>query len=339
LAARIRTSPEPGGGAWAQQALWDPEPWVRRQGADALAQRLPEPAARDALRTFVGRADVDAYTRCGAALRLARNGDRETLPDVQAALSRAAEGWEAAPCALAASEMGDPEAGARLDAALREGELPLELAFVAALGASALPDVVASVGVAVDLVEEPLRIPLAAAWMELGAPAGASVLRDALGSDRLDQRLTVIDFLIGSDAAPAGELLRKAASADDSPSRRYAQLVMASHDGALGPVEAAAVDEDRDARMLAMTLTGELLVRAPDLATRAGNRARALLAAGLDDPDDAVRIAAAEALGRVGTLSETDELENTLAAEGAALRLAGACALMDIHARAAASPR
>ena len=269
LAARIRTSPDAGGGAWAQQALWDPTPWVRRQGAGALAARLPEPESREALHAFIRRPEVDAYTRCGAALHLARAGDRETLPAVLAALGRATESWEAAPCALAAGEMGDAAAGARLSVALREGELPLELAFVAALGGSSIDGVAESIGVAVDLVEEPLRIPLAAAWMELGGAAGASLLRDGLLGPDLDQRLTVIDFLVGSPSDVADELLRKAASGEDGSSRRYARLVVAAHTADLGPFEAAAADEDRDVRSLAMALTGELLVRAPTLGGRA----------------------------------------------------------------------
>jgi HEAT repeat protein len=335
LAARIRTSPEEAGGDWAPRALYDPSPWVRRQAADALAARLPEPASLTALQTLVARPDLDAYTRCGAGMHLARAGDTAALPDVQAALARAVEGWEAAPCALAAAAMGAPEAVPRLEDALREGELPLELGFVEDLSGSGLVQVAPAVGEAVGLVEEPLRIPLAAAWMELGGAGGAAALRGALADGLPEDQLTAIDFLVRSESPQATELLKKAAGGD-GPARDYARLALAARSGDLGPAQASAADaEDRDARLLAMALTGELVARLEDPAGRVGRKGRALLVAGLGDPDDAVRVAAARALARVGTPAEAAALEPLLEAEGAAVRVAAAEALLRLRPAAA----
>jgi HEAT repeat protein len=331
LAARIRTSPEAAGGDWAPRALYDPSPWVRRQAALALADRLPEPASLSALQELVARPDLDAYTRCGAGMHLARAGDQSTLPAVTAALDAASEGWEAAPCALTAAAMGSAGAVPRLEQALREGELPLELGFVRDLSGSGLAEVAPAVGEAVGLVEEPLRIPLAAAWMELGGTGGAAALRAALNAGMPEDQLTAVDFLVRSEASPAEELLKKAAGSD-GPARGYARLALAARVGDLGPAQAAAVDvEDRDARLLAMELTGELVSRLDDPGGRVGRKARALLVGGLSDPDDAVRLAAARALARVGTPAEADALEPLLMAEGVALRVAAAEALLRLR--------
>lgn len=331
LAARIRTSSEAAGGDWAPRALYDPSPWVRRQAATALADRLPEPASLSALQALVSRPDLDAYTRCGAGMHLARAGDQSTLPVVTAALEAASEDWEAAPCALAAAAMGSEGAVPLLEKALRGGELPLELGFVADLSGSGLAEVAPAVGEAVGLVEEPLRIPLAAAWMELGGSGGAAELRSALNTGMPEDQLTAVDFLVHSGASSAEELLKKAAGSE-GPARQYARLALAARSGDLGPAQIAAGDaEDRDARILAMQLTGELVARLEDPSGRVARKARALLAGGLADPDDAVRLAAARSLARVGTPAEAAALEPLLMAEGVALRVAAAEALLRLR--------
>ncbi|MEC7947677.1 MAG: HEAT repeat domain-containing protein, partial [Myxococcota bacterium] len=102
--------------------------------------------------------------------------------------------------------------------------------------------------------------------------------------------------------------------------------------GELGPAQMAATDQvDRDARVMAMVLTGELVARLDDPAGRTGRKARGLLVEGLRDPDDAVRLAAARSLGRVGSPTERAALETLLDAEGAALRVAAADALLRIR--------
>ena len=192
-----------------------------------------------------------------------------------------------------------------------------------------------AVGEAVALVEEPLRIPLAAAWMELGGAGGAAALRVALGGMPEDQ-LTALDFIARSAAPPVEDLLRKAAGSD-GPARGYARLALGARQGDLGPAQAAALDlGDRDARLLAMELTGELVLRLDDPAGRVARKARGLLVTGLADPDDAVRLAAAQALALVGTPAEAAALEPLLDAEGAALRVAAAEALLRL--RPAARP-
>ena len=330
LAARIRTSAEPAGGPWGPRAVFDPSPWVRRAGAAALADRLPEEAAAAALRGLVGRSDADAYTRCGAAMHLARAGDATALSAVQAAIDAASGGWEVAPCALAAASMGSPAAVPALEAALEEGELPLELGFVADLASSGLVAVAPAVGTAVGLVEEPLRIPLAGAWMELGGAGGAAVLRTAITEGTVEEQMTALDQVVDSDAPAADDLLQRAAAAD-GPVRAYARLVLAARSGELGPAVAAAEDaDDRDARALAMDAAGLLVARLDDPGARVARKARALLVVGLQDPDDAVRLAAVRSLSRVGTAAEAAALEPLLEAEGATLRVAAAAALLQL---------
>ena len=332
LAARIRMSPEPAGGAWGPRALFDPSPWVRRAAADALARRLPEPDSATALATLVSRPDVDAYTRCGAAMHLARAGDRTTLPDVEAAMARASGGWETAPCALAAAVMGSEAALPVLEASLREGELPLELGFVADLAGSGLTDMAPAVGEAVALVEEPMRIPLAAAWMELGGSGGTALLRDALVDGTLEEQMTVGDFLMHSDSPDALDLLKRA-SGGAEPARSYARMILGARSGDVGAAQSSAVDEaDRDARVIAMMLTGELIARLDDPRSRVARKAHAILLAGLADPDDAVRLAAVRAVTRVGTPEAASSLESLLESEGAVLRVAAAEALLQTDA-------
>lgn len=341
LASRIRTSPEPAAGAWAPRALWDPVPWVRRSAADALATRLPEAASLEALQGFVARPDLDTYTRCGAAMHLARAGETGSLPAVQAALADAAEPWAAAPCALAASAMGDVSAVPRLAEALQAGELPLDLDFVADLGADGPGAVAGDVGAAVELVEEPLRLPLAVAWLELGGAGAAGVLRDALTGPDVQARLTAIDFLVESASPEADPLLRRAADVD-GPGRVYARLALAARGGDAGPIVAAGADVDRDVRALAMRFAGELLGAVDDPGGRSGKKARELLVAGLTDADDVVARSAADALAGHGTTAELAALEPLLEAEGGDLRVAAATAILDIltrQARAAAAQR
>ncbi len=341
LAARIRTSPEPAAGGWAPRALWDPVPWVRREAAAALSSRLPEPASLAALQGFVARPDLDPYTRCGAAMHLARAGDRSVLPAVQAALAAAPEPWAAAPCALAATAMGDAAATAPLAEALQGGELPLDLGFVADLGRDGPASVVGDVGAAVDLVEEPLRLPLAVAWLELGGGGAAGVLRDALGGDDIEARLTALDFLVDAQTPEAEALLARAADLD-GPGRTYARLALAARKGDVGPIEAAAADVDRDVRALAMRFAGDLLGTLGDPGSRAAKKARELLTTGLSDEDDVVAQAAALGLAAHGSTAELAALEALLQAEGGDLRVSAATAILDIltrQARAAAARR
>ena len=169
-----------------------------------------------------------------------------------------------------------------------------------------------AVGEAVALVEEPMRIPLAAAWMELGGSGGTALLRDALVDGTPEEQMTVGDFLMHSDSPDALDLLKRA-SGGAEPARSYARMILGARSGDLGAAQSSAVDEaDRDARVLAMTLTGELISRLDDPRSRVARKAHAILLAGLADPDDAVRLAAVRAVTRVRTPEAASSLESLL---------------------------
>ena len=86
----VKHSEEAGGGPYAARALYDPSPYVKRQGIRALLERWEEAPAQEALRGLVVREDVDAYTRGIAGAGLAGHGDAEVLSVFEAA-------WRSAP--------------------------------------------------------------------------------------------------------------------------------------------------------------------------------------------------------------------------------------------------
>jgi len=151
--------------------------------------------------------------------------------------------------------------------------------------------------------------------------------------------MAALDHVVDSDSPAAEDLLKRAAAAD-GPVREYARVALAARTGDLGPAVAAAEDvDDRDARVLAMDAAGLLIARQVEPGARVARRARALLVAGLQDPDDAVRLAAVRALARVGTVSEAAAIEPLLEAEGSTLRVAAAAALLHLGGSRAAGPR
>lgn len=327
LGQLVRSSPEPAGGAWGQRAAFDPSPWVQREGVEALAHRLPEPASADLLLTLAEREDVEPYTRGLAALVLADQGDRRAAPAMVGCME-AGQGWRAVPCALAAARYQEPEGEARLRAALAEEELPLDLDFVAALGASGLDFLVPELQAAHSWVEEPLRVPVAAALFELDPGAGAPLLRGHLGDPEVEVRLEALDFLRLSEQPEAAELLSRAAQ-DGEVVGTYARLIEVAR-GSRGPelALAALAEPDREVRSWAVWALGEAASREW---TRRDRKVlgEALLDAATDE-DVVVVLAAARALGATGAPEELAALEGLLDNEFPQVRLEAGIRLLQL---------
>lgn len=330
LGQLVRSSPEPAGGAWGQRAAFDPSPWVQREGVEALAARLPEAESAELLLALASRPEVEPYTRGLAALELADQGDRRASPAMVRCMEERT-GWRALPCALAAARFQEPAGEARLREALSEEELPLDLDFVAALGGSGLMFVGPELLAAHTWVEEPLRVPVAAALFELSPGEGAPLLRGHLVDPDVEIRLEALDFLRESRQPEAAELLARAAQADDAAGS-YARLIeVARGTRAHGLALAALVSPDREVRSWAAWALGE----APGTEwTRRDRKAvsDALLAAAADD-EVIVVLAAARALGTTGEAAELAALDGLLDSEFAQVRLEAGIRLLQLAGR------
>jgi hypothetical protein len=334
LALLILTSTEPGGGAWGPRALWDPSPWVEKRGVDALSTRIGEPETRALLAGLATRATADPYARGAAAFRLALAGDLTVLPAIQEAYRAEGRPWRAAPLALAAAVMGDVEALAVLERALREGELPLELGFVADLGRSRLTALVPALIEATDKVEEPLVLPLAAALVELGSAHGESLFHDALSSPDPERRLEALDFLVELHAHAVPGLLRRAAHGAPDLVQKYAAFaLLVQGEGSVVDVTAAAVeDPDRETRALAVHCLGLASVAGAPLHARDQKLAHRALRQALQDPEDVVLTEALQALARSGDPEDLAIIGALLDADALALQVEAAGAVLTIRA-------
>jgi hypothetical protein len=309
LGCLIRSAPEPGAGTWTPRALWDPSPFVQRAALDALAGRMVEPETRLAVAGIAARSDADPYVRGFAGGILADSGER--VASISEAWRQAGAPWQAAPLALAAARMGDPEAPAAVARALAEGEFPLEVTFFLAIGHSGLEDLVPSLEEAAATVEEDLVLPVAAALVGLGASTGEVLFRQALGGPE-ERRMEALDFLADLDLDVARDLVR-GATEGDGPAARYARLVLVGWgEMPLEEAMAAATDPDREIRALAVRAIGRALGARP---ARAEGRAQPALADALGDPEPIVRLEAIRALGRVSRPGDRDRLRPFLAPE------------------------
>lgn len=334
LALLVRFSDAPGGGDWTPRGLGDPSPWVRRATLEALASRGEEAAALRHLAELAALTGADSYLRCAAGLRLAQGGHTGSLAAIQAAEAAESESWRAAPCALAAAALGDPGAEARLATMLAEGDLPLDIAFIDDVGRSGLTGLIPGLEEAADLVEEPLRPAIGAALMRLGASRGEAILREGLDAPMAEAQLESLDYLAALSIPAAEALLKKAAGAARPEVRTYARLILlARGEGSLATAEEAAISDNRELRAMALRLLGAALSDTGQGADRKATRtAQKLLEAGLQDPDDPVREAAAEGLAALASPVGTPALEATLADDNARVRVEAAGALLAIAA-------
>jgi len=333
MALSILIGLEPGGGDWAERALWDPSVWVRRAAIDALAQRLPEPQSRVALVEFVEREGMDHYSRCAAAVNLARAGDFATLSRVQQAYQDAAEPWLAAPCALAAAQMGDAVAIDVLSGVLVEGELPLELGFGSDIGASELEELIPHMLVAIEMVEPSMEIALAAALVQLDDKRGRVRLERLLGSASEELQLEVIETIAVIPSETVSTMLSKVARSGSATLARAAMLALISR-GEMEPTSAVAllVEIDREVRAQAVRALGGW-VQQPE--ARGGRRAARLAQQGimisLGDEEDMVLLAGVRAVQALGNPSDVALLAPLVEADSSRVQLAAAGAMLALE--------
>ncbi len=324
LALLIRHSDEPAGGSWAPRALYDPNPWVAQLAIEAVHARAPESAALELLEATAARADLDAYTRGAAAVRAAWEGSDLVLEPMRSAW-RGAEPWDRPPLALAGAVLGDEEAVQVLADALAAGDLPLELRFFDDLGASGLTAVTPALATCAGRVEPELHMAIAAALLELGASQGESLMREALSSSDLEERLEALDFLVHVDLPAADALLVRAARGATLDAR-YAELALVAR--GLAPTEVAIESSqslDRELRRLAVWALGQA---PPARNERAARPAREALAAALDDAEYAVVLEAVQAIAARGRSNDRALVEPLLAGEVVVLRVEAAAALL-----------
>jgi HEAT repeat protein len=333
LALLILTAPEPAGGPWGPRAMWDPSPWVQKRAIEALSVRIAEPETKALLRELSKRETADPYARGAAGMRLALAGDKTVLPDLASAYREEAPPWRAAPLALAAATMGDADAIPVLDAALRAGELPLEIGFVADVGRSRLTVLVPALVEATTRVEEPLVLPLAAALVELGSPAGESLFHQALSSDDPEVRLEALDFLVELHAPAVSPLLRRASHGGSDLVRKYASFaLLVQGQGSVAAVATAAVeDPDREVRSLAVRCLGKALADGASMPARDHRVAHRAIRKALEDQEDVVLTEALQALAHTGDPDDLALVGALLDADALALQVEAAGAVLSIQ--------
>lgn len=337
LGALVLASTEPAGGPWAPRGLYDPSPWVQRAAVDALAARPADPAAVDLLSATAARPDLDPYVRCAAGAALRGRAPEGLLATVQAAEEQAGAPWKAAPCALAAAQLGDEAAIARLGAILREGDLPLDIRFLDDVGRSGFAALVEPLTEAAELVEDALLPAVGAALLRLGSPRGEAVLKSGLSARAPQAQLESLDFLSGIQNAESTAALRRAAASTTGVAHTYAQLILVGRgEASLGVATEAAGSSNREIRAMALRHLGRAvgharLTAADAKPTRKLERAALeLFSQGATDFDDPVREAAAEALGALPRDAATTPLEGLLQDENARVQVAAAVSLLRV---------
>ncbi len=327
LGRLIEISSAPGGGDWGQRAVWDPSPWVQREAIHGLEARLPEQESAELLLQLALRQEAEPYTRGLAALALADQGDRRPLEAMQVCMNVDVL-WRAAPCALAAARYNDPSGKERLLVALDAQELPLDLAFVAALGGSGLEFLVPELEGALSWVEEPLRVPVAAALLELSPQRGESAMRGYLGDPSIEVRLEALDFLRDRDQPEATALISKASTSSEVDGQ-YARLIEVAR-GGRAPAAAleAFSSPNREVRAWSVWALGRSW--SPELPKKERADISAALVAAAADTESTVRLEAARALGASGADAELQALEALLESELPQVRLEAGLRLLQL---------
>jgi hypothetical protein len=290
LALLIRTAPN-AESPYLGRALLDPTPWVARQGIEALASR---PDGKAALLAAVDRPQVPDQARCIAALH---TGDAAALARV-APLHRSDDATTAALCAIAGARGGDPAALRSLRHTLRDGVVPLDLDLARELGRTGIPDLKADLESALGGAEGEMVIPLAAAIFEQSGDAG--FLNEALTGRQEEPAMAALDLLAHSQRPEAAALISAAARRAPGAAALYARLLaMADGNGDTAAFSDALAAQDRELTLLALGALAEAL-RRPDPPDRLRKLAEAPLAQAAIDEDEALRAAAAAALGAPG---------------------------------------
>ena len=303
---------------WDARALGDPSPWVQRQAAQTLLARGPN--TTPTLLAFVAQADRDLMVR---ALVATRRPSREMAQAIAPALASTRSPWERAPLALAAWVNGDDTAGETFLADVETGELPLDVDWLFEVGASSKSEIIPSLRKAQLLVEEELRLPVAAARWMLGDSTAEEPFRKAISGSDVERRLEAMDYLVRMDVDQVRGLLVKARAQGPSLVTWYADLALASATGGSPSVfEKGALDEDAEVRELAVRFVGQAAFSA--LNRKTSRAAERVIESALSDPDDRVRIAAIRATRTLGLRQLTEAIEPLLVHENGLIRLEAA---------------
>lgn len=301
---------------WGPRARFDPSPWVQRAAIGAFVARSPPANAE--LEALALQPGADPAVRALAALSLPAGSI-----DLTGVWRDAPAPWDRVPLALAAGFHGDADAAAALDAALRTGDLDLDLPLMDALARYGSPALLPALAVAQERAEPELGIAIATARLRLGDPQGEVVLRKALGDDT-HTRMEVLDRMATWADPTADGLIRKAHSAGPDLVRLHADLLLTARTGA----QASRLTDTRAAPDREVRLLG---VQAAGLALRSGPASRALartavevLADALTDTDPAVRAEAVHLLGDHGDRAHVTALEALLLDEVQAVRIEAA---------------
>jgi HEAT repeat protein len=319
LALSARVASAAGGDAlarWVIQGSHDPDPWVQRAVARALARRLAEPAAVELLGEYVSRASGDPYVRLEAGEALRNAGHQDVLQPLVGSWTRQ-PAWRAAPLALLATWAGDGDAPAMLTAAVASGEVRDDRSFVVALGRSGLLELDPALAEASERLEE-LAPRFAFARVLLGADAGVAAWAAAQRSEFASARDT-IELLLELPPSERAAWAKRVVVIDDPAAR--AALGMVRHPSA-DRLRRAMSDESPWVRHLAVEL-GALL--------DAGH-AEPLATVGLGDDFDEVQVGAAALAGQFDLESLRPTLVAMLVDDHLVLRTAAAGALLRMDA-------
>jgi HEAT repeat protein len=325
----IQGSTAPAGGQYGKQALGDPDPWIQHQAVLMLSRRLNEPETVSLLADFFARSDemVNEYAQGAAGLRLLKAGHADIVrPHAKRYTTLMGQPWRAAPLALVAAKMGDMDALKTLKTILEAAELPLEIEFLIDMGQSGITDLVASLEIGQDLVEEELMLSFALARMALKDVGGEHVLRLALQNEEEDVRLEALDLLT---RLPGTEhLLQRAASRRPGPTKWYGELALIGRgERPSEGLAKAVVHEDRMVREYAARFAGEV----SSSSHKKPNRViRQVVKKAMTDEDSMVRVVAIRSAVKQGAQSLKPELQARLGDEVLAVRIEAAGALLSL---------
>lgn len=315
VALLVESEPAAAGGSWAARGRYDPSPYVQRAVVEALGRRGD---GAEVLRTWVDDAALDPWVRGAAALVLARSPSEAPRLATAAASVR---GGRAGALLLAATMTGDAEARRRLREAIEAANLPMELWFLDALGASGLSELAGPLGAVIDQVEPEIRLPVARAAWRLGSPAGEKALAEALAGADEDVGLEAVELL--ADTPGSGTLLAGTAGTD-IVGTAAALARFGQGEGEARTVVAALSGEDGDLAIFAAGAAARRLTKEPDVA--GADRIRAAVREGLEDAAPGVLLLAPPILAG-GSPADREALRGLLSAESAEVRIEAAIAL------------
>lgn len=323
-AARVALGEGPDG-----VGLDDDSAWVRRTVAEALSDRLPDRAVRDALLQAVADETLDPVSRCAV------------LAPVVAAepgLAAMVRPWTDGPrppqaCLVVAATAGADGASAALLASLRAGSLKLDLASVGLLADSTVPDLAQALADGLPRVEPLALASAAAVLLAHDHPEGRRLMRAVLagesepGDEGEEAAMEGIDWLIARPVPGGVELLSGARGSARPRVVAYAAVATLAYGVVDGPaLRAVAHAPDTETARLALAAARVGVVRFPDEAAvqRAARKlARALLPA--EDPR--TRAAVAELVLVLDDASLRREIEPWLSDDDARVAVATAAAL------------